>query len=163
MDEATFMRRFNEWQSSLIEREQYDRTDMPKYDELCALYLEATPEQRKRLPPMIAPPETKEGNYQWGHLVAYMHWVSERIHNPEDVQHLRLGIAAAALAENPVDWRDNLGAYAVLHHAARKAGINPKPHFKEIADMANPEARSSIRAFLSRSKRDIDELVRPFV
>ena len=42
MSDEEFMRRFREWEASLDPAmEEYLRADIPKYDELCALYLAA--------------------------------------------------------------------------------------------------------------------------
>jgi hypothetical protein len=163
MDDEDFLKGFAEWEASLgPEREQYSEDDIAKYDALCSLYLEATPEQRRKLAHLFAPAGTKAGAYRRGYLFIYMRLVSERIKTPQDVHHLRLGLAAAALLEERWDTRDILVSLAFLHRAATQAGIDPAPYFKEIADTARPQTREFIRAFLRRSKRDIKELVDAF-
>ncbi|MEO6457850.1 MAG: hypothetical protein ABIO92_06200 [Chloroflexia bacterium] len=161
MDDDIFMKRFTNWQARLAEEiDSYNISDPSIYDDLCLLYLDANSKQRQQLPVMVAPPESSEGEYRLAYLTyEYMRWVSQRIRTPEDVQVLRLGLAAAAIVEESIDFRDALVSLAFLHHAATEAGINPKPYFKEVADMARPETRGFIRGFLARSKREIKGLI----
>jgi hypothetical protein len=164
MDEHTFMKRFHDWEATWGDaKRKYDAAEMPKYDELCSLYPEADPEQRRRLPDMVAPQDSWVGDYRLGNLVYdYMRSVSERIRTPKDLDSLRLGLAAAAIAERPLDWRDVLVSLAFLYFAATQAGIDPAPYFKEVANIANPETGKFIRGFLDRSDREIKDLVRQF-
>jgi hypothetical protein len=159
MDDDAFVRRFNNWQSQLAkEIDPYHVSDPSIYDDLCLLFLEANSVQRQQLSVMVAPPN-KEGEYRLAYLIyEYMRWVSQRIRTPEDVQALRLGLAAAAIVEESIDFRDVLVSLAFLYQAATEAGIDPKPYFKEVADTARPETRGFIRGFLARSKREIKQL-----
>jgi hypothetical protein len=91
-----------------------------------------------------------------------MRLIADLIRTPGDVQLLRLGLAAAALVERPLDWRDVLVSLAFLYHGAAQAGIDPQPYFKEIADSANPVTSDFIRGFLRRGNRDIEQLARDF-
>jgi hypothetical protein len=164
MDESTFMRRFSDWEVAVGDaKNQYNAEDIPKYDELCSLYLEATPERRRRLTEMVVQGGNRVGNYRLGYLIyEYMRAISKRIRTPDDSNALRLGLAAAAIAERPIDWRDVVVSLAFLHHAAMQAGIDPAPYFREIADMASPETGKFIRGFLGRSDREIKDLVSQF-
>src|SRR5687767_3212926 len=163
MDNNIFMERFNNWQTRLAEEiDPYHVSDPSIYDDLCLLFLEANSGQRQQLSVMVAPPN-KEGEYCLAYLTyEYMRWVSQRFRTPHDVQALRLGLAAAAIVEERMDFRDVITSLAFLHRAATEAGINPKPYFKEVADMARPETRRFIRGFLARSKREINELTDVF-
>jgi hypothetical protein len=166
MDEDTFIARFDNWQvrlGKLSDADAYSSTQASSFDELCQLYLEASPKQRHQLPKMVAPENSTEGDYRRAFLVyEYMRRVSDRINSNEDVQPLRLGLAAAAIAEEGIDYRDVLTSLALLHQAATRAGIDPSPHFKQVADMARPETQARIRGLLSRSKREIAALTRDF-
>jgi hypothetical protein len=164
MDETAFIGQFNRWQGSIGDETQaFDETDLPKYDELCSLYLRASPDQRRRLPSIVAPEHSPVADYRAGNLIyGYMRLIADLIRTPGDVQLLRLGLAAAALVERPLDWRDVLVSLAFLYHGAAQAGIDPQPYFKEIADSANPVTSDFIRGFLRRGNRDIEQLARDF-
>jgi hypothetical protein len=61
----------------------------------------------------------------------------ERLHSSEDQEWLRFGLAAASIEDGGSDFRDILKALAELWVAAEKVGIDPKPHFQEIAKISN--------------------------
>jgi hypothetical protein len=161
MDDSTFLSRYANWQSTLDEADYTEREEL-KYGALCALYLEATAEQRRQLPHMVAPEETEPYFYRFGHLIGYMRLVSERISTPNDFYPLRLGLAAAAILEERLDFRDVIVSLAFLYQAAKVAGIDPAPHFKEMGDMARPETARFMRGFLRRSKREIKWMAEHF-
>jgi hypothetical protein len=51
---------------------------------------------------------------------------------------------------------------AFLHHAARRVGIDPDPHFREVAGLARPETERFMRGFLERDEAEIEEMVEAF-
>ena len=51
---------------------------------------------------------------------------------------------------------------AFLHHAARRAGIDPDPFFREVAALARPETEGVMRGFLEWDEADIEQLVETF-
>ena len=80
----------------------------------------------------------------------------------DDASRLRLGLAAAAILQEREDYRDIIVSLAFLHHGARRAGIDPDPFFREVADLARPETGEFIRGFLERDEADIERLVEAF-
>jgi hypothetical protein len=164
MDDQTFLKRFNSWEVKLSKKEQ---SDYSKYDALCALYLEATLEQRIRLLEFLTRYDTlpdrewigklKSATYGdlLGELTVYMRWDSKRIKTQDDGYALRLGLAAAAIIGEGLDNRDVTVSLAFLYFAAKQAGLDPVPQFKAIAETARPEAKELILAFLKRNEAKI--------
>jgi hypothetical protein len=79
-----------------------------------------------------------------------------------DASRLRLGLVAAAILQEREDYRDIVVSLAFLHHAARRAGIDPDPSFREVAALASPETEEFMRAFLERDEADIEKMVETF-
>ncbi len=147
-----------------------------RFDALCTLYLEADEAQRAQIPALLA----IEGNTQayariadWvasrerarndlSNLIFYMRRVASSIMSSGDAARLRLGLAAAAILQEREDYRDIVVSLAFLHHAARRAGIDPDPSFREVAALARPETEEFMRAFLERDEADIEKMVETF-
>ena len=164
MDNQTFLKRFSNWKAKLNKKEA---SDYSKYDALCALYLEATPEQRNRWLDFFARYDTPSYRERMsklklisfealiGEMTVYMRWDSERIKTHDDVYPLRLGLAAAAIVGEGLDNRDVTVSLAFLYYAAKQAGIDPVPHFREIAETARSEAKELMLNFLKRDDTKI--------
>jgi hypothetical protein len=75
---------------------------------------------------------------------------------------LRLGLAAAAILQEREDYRNIVVSLVFLHHAARRAGIDPDPHFREVTALARPETERFMRGFLERDEAEIEEMVEAF-
>jgi hypothetical protein len=161
MDDTTFLSRFAQWQSTLQETD-LSKHEAWKYGTLCALYLEATAGQRRQLPHLVALEDTEAYENRLWNLIGYMRLVSEQITTSNDVYPLHLGLAAAAILEERLDFRDIIVSLAFLYQAAKRAGIDPAPHFKEVGDLARPETADFIRGFLRRSKREIKRMAEHF-
>jgi hypothetical protein len=63
-------------------------------------------------------------------------WHAFRIKTVEDDGHLRGGLAAAAIIGEGTDFRDFSFRLNHLTEAAARAGIDPRPHFQEVPDLA---------------------------
>jgi hypothetical protein len=164
MNDQEFLGRLTRWETKLAKR---DDRDYSKYDALCALYLEATSKQRSLLLDFLARRDMLPW-HEWigklkltpyeellGDLTVYMGWDSKRIKSSSDVYPLRLGLAAAAIIGEGLDHFDVAVSLAFLYFAAKGAGIEPVPHFKEIAETARPEAKEVILSFLKRDETKI--------
>jgi hypothetical protein len=164
MEESLFRERLLKWARDLGDvRSKYESRDMDKYSELCSIYLEASPEQRRQLPTVLDPGNVWVEDFLYGNLMyGYMRSVAELIRTPEDSQPLRLGLVAAAITDNPLDWRDLLISLAFLFDAATQAGIDPEPYFKEVIAIAPPKTGKFMQDFLKRSTRSIRALVSDF-
>ena len=71
-------------------------------------------------------------------------WHAYRIRMVEDIGHLRLGLAAAAIIGEGTDPRDFGFAVDHLSEAAARAGIDARPHFQEAAGLSG-KRRSFLR------------------
>jgi hypothetical protein len=63
-------------------------------------------------------------------------WHAYRFKGVEDVRHLRLGLAAASIVGSGVDFRDFRFGLNHLSRAALRAGIDPRPYFREVANLS---------------------------
>src|SRR5918994_5765675 len=129
-----------------------------RFDALCALYLEATEEQRTQVPALFAREESTRAYVriaEWrasrerarddlSAMIFYMRRVAGSIGLGDDAWRLRLGLAAAAILQEREDYRDIIVSLAFLHYAARRAGIDPDPFFREVAHLARPETEEFV-------------------
>ena len=104
-------------------------------DELCSLYLNADDDQRARIRSSF---EDKK------RLRNYLHsYVGGRaaqlVRSTRDVTWLRLGLAAASINDQKVDYRDLLIALGKLWLAAEEVGIAPARHFSGAGRLSSDE------------------------
>ena len=147
-----------------------------RFDALCALYLEADEVQRAQIPALFAPEEStrayaritdwiasrERARNDLSNLISYMRRVASSIRSGDDTSRLRLGLAAAAILQEREDYRDIIVSLAFLHHAARRATIEPDPIFWAVAGLARPETEKFISRFLERDEADIEQMVEAF-
>jgi hypothetical protein len=116
-------------------------------DELFDLYLMADADQRLLIRGFF---EDKD------RLRKYLHsYVGGRaaphLRSTGDDEWLRLGLAAASIVDQRVDWRDLLICLGALWLAAEEAGIDPARYFSAVARISSDEPRygnSSTRQLL---------------
>jgi hypothetical protein len=184
MRDYEFEARLMEWLDIPGEGEPYpyDANPYPtdprdaRFDALCALYLEADMAQRAQIAATFAPEEStrayartadwvasrKRARNDLSNLIFYMRRVASSMGSGADTSRLRLGLAAAAILQEREDYRDIMVSLAFLHHAARRAGIDPVPFFREVAGLARPETDEFMRSFLERDEADIEQMVEAF-
>jgi hypothetical protein len=184
MDDDEFEERLILWLGMPGEGDSYPLHPAPyqedlrdaRFDALCALYLEATEQQRAQIPAIFAREESTRAYARIGdwtssrerarndlsNMIFYMRRVATSIKSSDDTWRLRLGLAAAAILQEREDYRDIIVSLAFLHHAARLAGIDPEPPFLEVAGLARPESRQFIERFLERDGADIQRMVEAF-
>jgi hypothetical protein len=147
-----------------------------RFNALCALYLEGDEVQRAQIPALFAREEStrayasiadwtvsrERARNDLSNLILYMRRVASSIRSSADTSRLRLGLAAAAILQEREDYRDIIVSLAFLHHAARRAGIDPGPFFRDVARLARPETEGFIRKFLEREEADIEQMVEIF-
>jgi hypothetical protein len=108
-------------------------------DQLGGFYLNATPRQRGAIRRFV------QGSRRL--ILAFedrVTWYGFRIKTVEDVRHLRLGLAAASIIGGGADFRDFHSSLDSLSKAASRAGIDPRPHFQEVAALSG-KRRSFLR------------------
>ena len=147
-----------------------------RFDAPCCLYLEADGAQRAQLPALFAREESTQAYARiadWiasrerarndlSNLIFYMRRVALSIDSGENAWRLRLGLAAAAILQEREDSRDIIVSLAFLHYAARRAGIDPDPYFREVTALARPETEEFVLSFLERDEADIEQMVEAF-
>ncbi len=102
------------------------------FDQLCPAYLDATAQQRAE-----ARAAASDKNGILSALLGYVHQLAEQIHSPTDEKWLVNGLAAVSIENCSQDFRDVLIALAELFVSAEMAGIDPKPHFKSVAELSS--------------------------
>lgn len=98
-------------------------------DTACALYVEATPEQRMIMRELFAWSYTLPGYLQGGVGIA-----ANGVEGEELLRRLRTGLAAAALENNKTDFRDMYVALGDMWVTASLANVDPAPLFREAAE-----------------------------
>ncbi len=186
MSDDDFVARLVEWLDMPGEGELYPHDTNPypadprdaRFDALCTLYLEADKAQRAQIPALFAS-EAEQSTQayariaEWvasherarddlSNLIFYMRRVASSIGSSEDAPQLRLGLAAAAILQEREDYRDIMVSLAFLHHAARRAGLDPDPSFREVGALARSETERFMRGFLERDEAEIEEMVEAF-
>ena len=106
-------------------------------DQLCPIYLSAGPQQRAEIRSAVS---DKEGI--WSGLINYVYRAADRLQSSADREWLRLGLAAVSIEDCRIDFRDTVVALAELYVATEKAGIDPEPHFREVAELSSHQVSS---------------------
>jgi hypothetical protein len=101
-------------------------------ERMCAEYLIASPTERERCRAAVSDKDAVQS-----FLLGYVATCADRIRSPEDLGPLRHGLAAASIENCAKDYRDVLVALAKLVVWAERAGIDPVPHFREVARMSS--------------------------
>jgi hypothetical protein len=100
-------------------------------DQLGESYLTATPRRRGAIRRFV-----KERHRL---IIAFedrVTWHAYRLEANGGIRHLRLGLAAASVVGEGIDPRDFGFAICHLAQAAVRAGIDPRPHFREVANLS---------------------------
>ena len=104
-------------------------------DELCGLYLEADQEQRPLIRGLFDD-KTRLRKYLHSYIGGR---AAPRLESSGDRKWLDLGLAAASIVDQRVDWRDLLIALGVLWLSAEEAGIAPARRFSSVARISSDE------------------------
>jgi hypothetical protein len=101
-------------------------------DRMCAEYLNATPQEREHCRSLVS-----DRKAVLNALLGYVHSAAKRVSSANDIDHLRLGLAAASIENCATDYRDDLVAFAGIWVAAERAGIDPSPYFRAVAKLSS--------------------------
>lgn len=102
--------------------------------ELCDAYLgEALPQNRAKARAWVGA-EALTTNAVWSYALQSI----ELLARQSSESTLRRALAAISLVDLRVDYNAFLDALGRLWIAARKAGLDPKPHFDAVATLSNP-------------------------
>jgi hypothetical protein len=116
-------------------------------DELCALYLRADQDQR-----LLMRDSFEDKRRVRKYLHSYIGGrAASRLRSTGENRWLDLGLAAASICDQKVDWRDLLIALGKLWLAAEDAGIAPARHFSAVGRISSDEpvyGRGSTRELL---------------
>jgi hypothetical protein len=123
---------------------------------LCDAYLVATPEQRSAVRQ-----RTHDMLSLHHHLIGFIRFAASKLAPDGDAHDawLHRGLAAAAIENNVLDFRDTYLALAELYIAAQRAGLDPTGAFRDAGEIADdrpayPELnQGSMRDFLGNFTR----------
>jgi hypothetical protein len=104
-------------------------------DELCSLYLSADQEQRVFIRDLFED-KTRLRKYLHSYIGGR---AAPRLESTGDRKWLDLGLAAASIVDQRVDWRDLLIALGALWLSAEEAGIAPARRFSSVARISTDE------------------------
>ena len=125
----------------LIERENLDRECQSLIEAAASAYIDANATTRSTIRQFSRERPTFV-IYVW----EFARYCAEQIVWPEDHTWLRIGLAAMAIEDCRFDSRDETVALGMLYFSAGLAGIDPEPHFQEIAGMCDEEMARAMRA-----------------
>jgi hypothetical protein len=104
-------------------------------DELCHLYLSGDEDQRLAIRGLF-PGKDRVRKYLHSYVGGR---AAPRLSRTGETKWLRLGLAAASIVDQRVDYRDLLICLGALWLAAEEAGIAPARHFSAVAGLSNDE------------------------
>jgi hypothetical protein len=116
-------------------------------DPVCDMYLNETETGRGQLRAVVADfPNLLKS------LRQYMGWCQRRIKSKADTIFLRRALAAAALEDNRVNYREMYLALGSLYEACVKAGLQPSMEFAKVGELASrqPADGFPMRDFLTK-------------
>jgi hypothetical protein len=116
----------------LLELEAYRNEITEFMNQLCLAYLSASTSQREKIRSLRRDRANFPGSFD-----NYIRESADRLRSFKDQQWLRLGLAAASIENLYNDFRDTLLALSELYVASEEVGIDPRPHFQEIADISS--------------------------
>jgi hypothetical protein len=103
-------------------------------EELAPAYLVASAEERATIRKVVSErPKLADLIRQYAEMVA------DEVATPQDVDKLRRGLAAISIEDRRNDYRETLTALAKLFIHAEDAGIDPMPHFVQVAELSSNE------------------------
>lgn len=111
----------------------------PLLEEICAFYLEqATAEERAQIRDLFA------GDKAFDKMRAFFgRTATDNIHSAQDTRWLLLALVTYSIEDLRPDYRDTFINLGELYKAAAKAGIDPAPYFKQVAELSRTESRGA--------------------
>jgi hypothetical protein len=104
-------------------------------DELCDHFLESLPGERARVRARVGD-HTAVFQLYW----SYVEGTPERVRTADDEAALRRGLAAVAIDDLRARYDDVTAVLGQLWIQAVRAGLDPRPHFAAVAQLANKGA-----------------------
>ena len=103
-------------------------------DDVCPAYLHASTEERETLRRMVGDRRSLSDLVR-----SYADHIAEQISSVDDVERLRTGLAAISIENCRTDFRDTITSLADLFVRAEEVGIDPEPHFRDVAELSDEE------------------------
>ena len=126
------------------------------FTELSELYLEADDVQKKQL-----------FDYAMSAKLQYNLWyfirrVGNQIHSHVDSKWLKIGLAAALIDGARGDFRDLIGSLVLLRFAAEMRGIDTKPDFDDVIQIADDKTKPILVNARDHQESDVHYTVQTF-
>jgi hypothetical protein len=133
------------------------------FDCLGTLYFEADEAQRAQIAALFAR-EAEQSTQAHSRIASY--WVAARERARDYLSNLIFYMRRLSTSMGSGDAASRLRLELWPRRrsctSARRAGIDPDPHFREVAALAQPETEEFIRGFLERDEADIEQMVQAF-
>lgn len=71
--------------------------------------------------------------------------------DPDFTRYLRLNLAAVSMTDGGFDYRGTLGKLKQWLQDARSRGLDPVPHYQEIASISNDQASFSAKGLITQA------------
>jgi hypothetical protein len=126
------------------------------FDRLCESYLQADPPLRNEIRQAVTGNSTVYQSLLYDSLSTVgsgpcLAMAAERAETETNyVAYLRSALLTISLTGGFGDWRDTILWLARLHEEALKRGIDPEPHFEEIAALSDSENQHGISGMSTR-------------
>ena len=115
--------------------------------DLANLYLGANHEDRTTVRRMVAANRSVKKVLDEG-------WFLRSVSPDADfARYLRLNLAAVSMTDGGFDYRGTLGKLKQWVQDARNRGVDPAPHFTEIANISNDQASFSAKGLLTQAMK----------
>jgi hypothetical protein len=145
MDQNSFETQFQQWQAmpGAGDNSYFHWKDIGahpvdlRFAALVQLYLQSDSEQRQ-----LDRDHFKGQDDRLWEMIFYVRRVAKLIESQDDVKWLRLGLAAAAIQDGRVDFRDLSVSLVVLRYGAQRGGIDPYPFIDEAIEIAGPSSHN---------------------
>jgi hypothetical protein len=113
--------------------------------ELCDLYMGAGLEQQVTVRRMVASNRSVKKVLDSG-------WFLKNVSPDADyVKYLRLNLIGVSMTDGGFDFRDTIAKLKQWAQDARKRGIDPAPHYREIANISSDQASFSAKGLITQA------------
>jgi hypothetical protein len=122
---------------------------------LCETYLAGSPEVRRCVRDFCERPQSLHNS-----LLGYVFRMASVLRRDPNPRWIRLAIAAAAIEDARLDYRDLIVGLIVLRWAAERMGLDSRAEFEALAPLATEGTGKLIAGIPNRSAPEVEHTVR---
>jgi hypothetical protein len=128
---------------------------MGAIEALCDTYLAGSPEVRRCVRDFVERPQSFHNN-----LLGYVFRMASALRRDPNPRWIRLAIAAAAIEDARLDYRDLIVSLIVLRWAAEHMGFDTRAEFVAVAALATERTGNLIGGIPGRGASEVENTVR---